>query len=216
MHELSYQLSFQTHLWNQEYSSLWATGSVLARVSKIPSIISRTWMTPHFVTIQGKQKQHAAPEKSWRDLLASSPASNQEMQEGKQVWQKKTGNFWEQKRYRELWGCIISCNTSPCTGSTNKAIKDTEHLHKLPGYAGHDAHKLTCGVNTSVQENPLRFRMLLWDWWNSRGNPSKSRRVWEVFCPLCTSTPIINANYTWSNFSLESISIFILESIVYQ
>lgn len=42
-------------------------------------------MTSHFLTTQGKQKQHAAPEKSWTHVLASSPASNQEMQEGRQV-----------------------------------------------------------------------------------------------------------------------------------
>lgn len=60
-------------------------------------------MTPHFVTIQGKKKEHTTPDKG-TDLLASTPASKQEKQEGRQVRLKKTSNFWEQKRYRELWG----------------------------------------------------------------------------------------------------------------
>lgn len=91
--------------------------------------------------------------------------------------------------------------------STDKAIKDTEYnaLHKLRGYTGHDAHNLICGGNTSVQEKPLRFRMLLWDQQNIRACHLKWRRVWEISCALCILTPIINGNYTSSNFSLGSI-----------
>lgn len=61
-----------------------------------------------FVIVHDKQEQYAAPEKSGADLLAPSPAPNQELQEGRHICQRKASNFLEWKKYEELWGYIIS------------------------------------------------------------------------------------------------------------
>lgn len=83
-------------------------------------------MTPHLLLFRAK-KRSMYPQKSlgqtcWPLLqLPSRKNRKADRCDG-----RKQATFRSRKD-RELWGYIISHNTSPCTGSTDKAIKDTEY-----------------------------------------------------------------------------------------
>lgn len=83
-------------LWNQEYSSLSVTGNILAIISEIPAIISRTGISPHFVTVWVNENRSMQHHESQGRPAGSGTAGKQTV-----LPKENQTNFLEWVRYRE-------------------------------------------------------------------------------------------------------------------